>query len=50
MNPLIPENRQAAVARALLEAFGVNTFDDIKPLTAGLSSALIFKIVVKDHP
>ncbi len=50
MNPLIPENRQAAVERALLEAFGVDTFDDIEPLTAGLSSALIFKIIVKDRP
>jgi len=47
---MIPENRQAAVERALLAAFGVNTFDNIEPLTAGLSSALIFKMTVKDHP
>jgi hypothetical protein len=44
---MIPEAKNAAVARALQETFGVNEFEDIRMLTAGLSSALVFRIVVK---
>ena len=47
---MIPENKQSAVEKALLSAFGVNEFDDIQQLTKGLSSALIFKIMVRGHP
>lgn len=47
---MIPEAKKPAVERALREAFGVEEFEDIRQLTAGLSSALIFRIVVKDRP
>jgi hypothetical protein len=43
---MIPETKHAAVARALREAFGVSEFEDIRILTTGLSSALVFRIVV----
>jgi len=47
---MIPEAKNAAVARALRETFGVSEFEDVRMLTAGLSSALIFRIVVKRSP
>ncbi len=47
---MIPGIKQAAVRSALQSAFGVSTFDDISPMTAGLSSALIFRIVVQGKP
>jgi aminoglycoside phosphotransferase (APT) family kinase protein len=47
---MIPEAKQPAVARALNEALGVQEFEDISRLTAGLSSALVFRIVVRRHP
>lgn len=47
---MIPETKRTAVERALRLCFGVNEFEDIYPLTAGLSSALIFRIVVKGKP
>lgn len=47
---MIPENKLIAVKNALQETFGVNEFKDIKKLTAGLSSALVFRIVVKEKP
>jgi aminoglycoside phosphotransferase (APT) family kinase protein len=47
---MIPEARKAAVERALRTAFGVTEFEDIRQLTVGLSSALIFRIVVRDRP
>lgn len=47
---MIPEARQPAVARALDEAFGVREFDEIRPLTGGLTTALVFRIVVRSHP
>jgi thiamine kinase-like enzyme len=47
---MIPEDKQPFVQRALQEAFGVTEFEDIRELTAGLSSALIFRIVVKGSP
>lgn len=47
---MIPEAKKDVVARALREAFGVTAFEDIRRLTAGLSSALVFRIVVRDCP
>jgi len=47
---MIPEAKQPAVARALDEAFGVREIDDIRLLTGGLSTAQVFRIVVKNEP
>ncbi len=47
---MIPDEKKDAVARALLQAFDVAEFEDIQRLTAGLSSALIFRIVVRGCP
>lgn len=47
---MIPELKQQAVARALRQAFDTDTFEDIRPLTAGLSSALVFRIQVRGRP
>ena len=47
---MIPEAKNAAVARALREAFDVGEFEDIRILTSGLSSALVFRIVVRGTP
>ena len=47
---LIPHERSAAVTRGLRQAFGVETFEDICLLTKGLSSALVFRIVVRGTP
>jgi hypothetical protein len=47
---MIPEAKKDAVARALREAFGVTGFEDIRMLAAGLTSALVFRIVVRGCP
>jgi thiamine kinase-like enzyme len=47
---MIPEEKNAAVARALHEAFGVTKFTDIRRTTKGLSSDLVFRIVVLGAP
>jgi len=47
---MIPEAKTAVVGRALQEAFGVNEFEDIRMLTAGLSTAVVFRIVVRGCP
>lgn len=47
---MIPEEKQPALRRALHEAFGVDEYEDIRPLSGGLSSAMAFKIVVKGNP
>jgi thiamine kinase-like enzyme len=47
---MIPEAKKAGVARAMREAFGTDEFQDIGILTAGLSSALVFRIVVRGRP
>jgi aminoglycoside phosphotransferase len=44
---MIPEAKQPAVTRALKEAFGVTEFEDIRMMTAGLSPALVFRIVLR---
>jgi len=38
------------VAHALHEAFGVHEFEDIRLLTGGLTTALVFRIVVRGNP
>ena len=47
---MIPEEKSAAVNRGLAEAFGVTEFEDISRMTRGLSSDLVFRIVVKGAP
>jgi thiamine kinase-like enzyme len=47
---MIPEDKKPAVERALRETFGVTAMEDIQMLTAGMSSALIFRIVVQGRP
>src|ERR1700688_4478120 len=47
---MIPETKQRAVARAWKEAFGVEEYEDIRRLTAGLTSAQVFRIVVRGQP
>jgi len=47
---VIPESKQSAVSRALDEAFGVHEIDEIRPLTGGLSTARVFRIVVRNQP
>jgi hypothetical protein len=46
---MIPEGKQSAVARVLDEAFGVREFDEIRPLTGGLTTVLVFRIVIRSH-
>jgi aminoglycoside phosphotransferase (APT) family kinase protein len=43
----IPENKTAAVTRALNEAFGVDEFEDIQVPHGGLSTALVFRMLVR---
>jgi thiamine kinase-like enzyme len=47
---MIPEHKREVVGRALRQAFGVDEFEDIRILTEGLSSALVFRIVVRGKP
>lgn len=47
---MIPAAKKEAVTRALWEAFGVTEFEDIRMMTAGLSSALVFRTVVRGCP
>lgn len=47
---MIPQEKSAAVSRGLREAFGVTTIDEISKLTRGLTSALVFRIVVRGSP
>lgn len=47
---MIPQEKSAAVTRALREAFGVEAFEDIDQLTAGRTSALVFRIIVGGSP
>lgn len=44
---MIPQNKQPIVEKALQSVFGTNEFEGIQQLTKGLSSALIFKIIVR---
>jgi len=47
---MIPENKRMAVTTALQTAFNTPAFEDIEPLTKGLSGALVFKITVNGKP
>jgi len=47
---MIPEAKKDGVTRALRETFGVGEWEDIRALTAGLSPALVFRIVVGGCP
>ena len=47
---MIPENRMAAVSRGLREAFDRSDIEDIRRMDAGLSSDLVFRIVVQGSP
>jgi hypothetical protein len=47
---MIPETKLNAVKKALQSTFGVSEYGDIKQLTAGLTSTLVYRVVVKDKP
>jgi len=47
---MIPETKKTAVDHALQVTFGTTGMEDIRELTAGLSSALVFRIVVGGKP
>jgi aminoglycoside phosphotransferase (APT) family kinase protein len=47
---MIPHEKSAAVSRGLGEAFGTTAIEDICTMTKGLSSDLVFRIVVKGSP
>ncbi len=47
---MIPETKLTAVKQALVATFGVNEYEDIRMLTAGLSTALVYRIIVKGNP
>jgi aminoglycoside phosphotransferase (APT) family kinase protein len=47
---MIPKEKKALVERALQKTFGASEFDDIYRITKGLSSDLVFRIVVKGYP
>ena len=47
---MIPEEKRDAVRVALMVAFGVETYDAIEPLGAGLSTALLFRVEVHGQP
>jgi thiamine kinase-like enzyme len=47
---MIPEEKQPGVTRALQAAFDMNEYEEITLLSGGLSTALAFKIVVRNNP
>jgi aminoglycoside phosphotransferase (APT) family kinase protein len=47
---MIPQEKSAAVTRALQEAFGISTFEDIRRLTGGHTSSHVFRIIVRGSP
>jgi aminoglycoside phosphotransferase (APT) family kinase protein len=47
---MIPQEKSAAVFRGLREAFGATAIEDIRRMTKGLSSDLVFRIVVQGSP
>src|SRR6185369_13335792 len=47
---MIPPDREPTVKKALRTAFDVDEFEDILPLTKGLSGAAVFKITVHGSP
>ena len=47
---MIPQEKSAAVLRGLHEAFGATAIEDIRRIIKGLSSDLVFRIVVQGSP
>src|SRR5262245_9777002 len=47
---MIPQEKSAAVSRALHEAFGTTSFDEIQRLNSQPTADLVFRIVVKGSP
>jgi len=47
---MMPENKKYVVNKALQTAFETTEIEEIRQLTAGLSSALVYRIVVKGKP
>ena len=47
---MIPQEKSAAVFRGLRDAFGATGIEDIRQLSRGLSSDLVFRIVVQEFP
>jgi len=47
---MIPESKKFIVDNALQTTFGTPQIEDIRQLTTGLSSALVYRIVVKGKP
>ena len=47
---MIPHEKSAAVTRALVEAFGVTEFEDIRRMTKGHNFVLVLRIVVRGSP
>src|SRR4051812_12775176 len=47
---MVPQEKSAAVFRGLHEAFGATAIEDICRITKGLSSDLVFRIVVQGSP
>ena len=47
---MISQDKQAAIRKALQTAFDVDEFEDIQPLTKGLSGAAVSKITVHGMP
>src|SRR6266851_4113545 len=47
---MIPQEKSAAVFRGLHEAFGATDIEDIRRMAKGLSSDLVFRIVVQGSP
>ena len=47
---MFPEEYSVAVSRGLSEAFGTISIEEIRMMTKGLSSDLMFRIVVKGSP
>jgi hypothetical protein len=47
---MIPHEKSAAVFRGLQEGFGTTTVEDISRMTEGLSSDIVFRIIVQGAP
>ncbi len=47
---MIPLEKSTAVTSALRQAFGVTAYEDIRRMERGLSTALTFRIVVRESP
>ena len=47
---MIPQEKSAAVFRGLHEAFGTTAIEEIRTMPKGLSSDLVFRIIVQGSP